>query len=144
MRKVLWVILVILLIGILFFIIKFNKNDKKIENNIQENNLQNNLNISKTNNITQNFVETRKNKKEKTENDEKQASSDIQEKEKSYLIKSNDGYINIYLVENKKEILYKITSISVDYLSQKDRNDLEKGINAKGIEEVNEILENFE
>ena len=62
-----------------------------------------------------------------------------------FLLKSENGYIYIYyLSENNEEILYKKTTISVDYLSPEDIDDLEAGIEVVGIETLNKMLEDFE
>ena len=75
----------------------------------------------------------------------KEASNNLSEKNTHYLLKDINGYIQVfYLDENNQEILYKKTTISTDYLSQEDLEDLETGIEVVGIEELNKILEDFE
>lgn len=74
-----------------------------------------------------------------------QTSNNITDIDNQYLLKSENGYILIYYIdENNEEVLYRKTSISVDYLSENDKENLEKGIKVVGITELNKILEDFE
>ncbi len=74
-----------------------------------------------------------------------EASNNITEQDKHYLLKDIYGYIEIYyLDENNNEYLYKKTDISTDYLSQEDKEDLKVGIEVVGIEALNKMLEDFE
>ena len=62
-----------------------------------------------------------------------------------YLVKNINGYINIfYLDDLKNETLYKKTDISTEYLSKKDLDDLNKGIEVIGSISLNQLLENYE
>jgi hypothetical protein len=61
------------------------------------------------------------------------------------LLESVDGYIFVYYLNDENEkYLYKRTTISVDYLSQEDIDDLEVGIEVVGSEDLNKMLEDFE
>ena len=74
-----------------------------------------------------------------------QASSNITEDTTHYLIKSQNGYICVfYINKNNDELLYKKTSIPIDYLSEEDIANLEKGIEVIGNETLNKMLEDFE
>lgn len=62
-----------------------------------------------------------------------------------YLIKGNNGYVAIYLLDsNEKEILQETTEISIAYLPLVDQEELEKGIRVVGKEKLNATLEDFE
>ena len=74
-----------------------------------------------------------------------EASNNLNENDTHYLLKDVWGYIEVYyLDENKKEYLYKKTSISTDYLSQEDIDDLKIGIEVVGTKALNKMLEDFE
>lgn len=76
----------------------------------------------------------------------KETNSQAQKDDRHYLLKSVNGYINIYYlnVQEQTETLYKETDIAVNYLSPEDIDDLEMGIEVVGNEELNKILEDFE
>lgn len=62
-----------------------------------------------------------------------------------YLIKEKDGYIVIYeLDENNDEKMLKETDISVEYLAQKDLEEIQRGIKIYTKKELNKMLEDFE
>ena len=62
-----------------------------------------------------------------------------------YLVKSVDGYINIYnLKEDGSATLEETTDIAVKYLAVEDINELENGIILYGRENLNAYIENFE
>lgn len=62
-----------------------------------------------------------------------------------FVVKNNDGVITVYyLNEAKEEFLYEVTDISVEYLTDGDKDSLEKGIFIYGKNELNALLENFE
>lgn len=144
MDKKVWVSIISLIIAIgLFFviwIIEENKNIKNedISNNIKNEEVQNILNIS-SNEIKENKL------KEQNISNEISTQNNVSDNNTHYLIKSENGYINIYyLDEENREYLYKKTTISVNYLSEQDIEDLSIGIEVIGIENLNETLENFE
>lgn len=80
------------------------------------------------------------------ETNSKETISQVQKDDKHYLLRSVNGYINIYYlnVKEQTETLYKETDIAVNYLSPEDMDDLEMGIEVVGNEELNKILEDFE
>ena len=131
-------ILILLLIIAIFFGVKIimkNNDNKKEENVISEE--RKIINVS-GNEVTDGFTK-------KEENITKNVSNDISEKETRYLLKSDKGYISVYYLDEKNnEYLYKKTTIAVDYLSAKDIDDLEIGIEVKGKKELNKMLEDFE
>lgn len=62
-----------------------------------------------------------------------------------YILRNNNGKITIYLVnENNEEELYENTEISIEYLTDKDKEEIEKGIRVNGKEELYQKIEDFE
>ena len=62
-----------------------------------------------------------------------------------YLLKDNEGKINIYKInENGKQELYEKTEIATDYLPQRDKETIVNGLKVNGKEKLNEIIESFE
>lgn len=56
-----------------------------------------------------------------------------------------DGYIIIYnLNEDNERKLYEKTDIDVEYLTEEDREELNRGINVEGYSSLNALLENYE
>ena len=75
----------------------------------------------------------------------------ILEKEESgscgehYIVKDKEGKVAIYEIDsdgNEKE--YEVTDISTEYLTQTDRNNIEKGITVYGKQDLNQLIEDFE
>lgn len=62
-----------------------------------------------------------------------------------FILRSNNGKIIIYKVnENNEEEIYQETEISTDYLTETDKIEIEKGISVNGVEELNQLIEDFE
>ena len=62
-----------------------------------------------------------------------------------YLLKEKDGYISIYsLDENNNEKFIETTDISIEYLTEKDLENIEKGITIYTKKELNRTIEDFE
>lgn len=62
-----------------------------------------------------------------------------------FLVKSNNGYIDIYNIENNGDLnLYERTDISTIYLTADDIAELDKGVAIFGKENLNLYIENFE
>lgn len=62
-----------------------------------------------------------------------------------YLIKSNDGYIAVYSIDDKgKQELKEQTEIATQYLPEEDIELLEKGIKANSSTELEQILTDYE
>lgn len=62
-----------------------------------------------------------------------------------FLLKNDNGKIAIYKInENSREELYKETEISVEYLTETDKEKIQNGIRVNGIEELNQLIEDFE
>jgi hypothetical protein len=62
-----------------------------------------------------------------------------------FVIRNVEGKISIYRInENNEEELYEATDISVDYLTETDKIEIENGIRVNGKEELNQIIEDYE
>ena len=60
-------------------------------------------------------------------------------------MKEDEGKITVYKInENNEEEVYEKTEISVYYLSETDKSKISEGIKVNGIEELNQLLEDFE
>lgn len=75
----------------------------------------------------------------------REASELTSDENRKYIVKPKDEFIAVYYINNEdEEILYKVTDISIEYLSEEDIQRLKKGIEARGVQELNQILEDFE
>lgn len=62
-----------------------------------------------------------------------------------FVLKNDNGKITIYTIsENGEEEIYEKTEISVDYLTETDKIEIENGIRVNGKEELNQLIEDFE
>lgn len=62
-----------------------------------------------------------------------------------FILKDDEGKITIYKInENNEEEVYQKTEISIDYLTETDKAEIQNGIRVNGIEELNQVIENFE
>lgn len=62
-----------------------------------------------------------------------------------FVLRNDNGKITIYNInENNEEIVYEKTEIAVDYLTDADKVEIENGIRVNGIEELNQLIEDFE
>ena len=61
-----------------------------------------------------------------------------------YILRECDGVIAVYKIENNEEILEETTGISVEYLTQSDKEKIKEGIKVYGREELNSVLEDYE
>lgn len=62
-----------------------------------------------------------------------------------YILRESDGFISISCKNDSGEYIFKgLTDIAVQYLPQEDLNQLERGIEIVGRENLNKYLENFE
>lgn len=62
-----------------------------------------------------------------------------------FLIKESDGKICIYKIDlNGNECLYEKTEIGTEYLTETDKIEIEKGIYVYSLEELNQLIENYE
>lgn len=62
-----------------------------------------------------------------------------------FVLREDEGKITVYKInENNEEEIYEKTEISVEYLSETDKGKISDGIKVNGIEELNQLLEDFE
>ena len=62
-----------------------------------------------------------------------------------FVLREDNGKITVYKInENNEEEVYENTEISVEYLSETDKIKISEGIKVNGIEELNQLLEDFE
>lgn len=62
-----------------------------------------------------------------------------------FVLRSDNGKIVIYKInEDDIEELYQKTEIAIDYLTETDKIEIENGIRVNGIEELNQLIEDFE
>ena len=62
-----------------------------------------------------------------------------------FVLRDNDGKLTVYKInENKQEVIYEVTDIDIDYLTETDKIEIKNGIRVNGIEDLNQLIENFE
>lgn len=62
-----------------------------------------------------------------------------------FILRDDNGKITIYKInENNEEEVYERTEISVEYLTETDKAEVRNGIRVNGIEELNQLIEDFE
>ena len=62
-----------------------------------------------------------------------------------FVLRENNGKIVINKIsEDDKEIIFEETDISVDYLSEEDKEAIKEGIKVFGNENLNQVIEDFE
>ena len=75
----------------------------------------------------------------------KEASQNLNDENRTYIVKAEDNYIKIYyLNNNNEEILYRVTDIAVQYLGENDVEELKQGIRVVGLQKLNQLIEDFE
>ena len=133
-------LIILLIVGIEIFNISNNK-EKKAENT---NIVQNETEIS-SQYVTDDCVNEWEDYSKTVQEEIKETGQNLNDENKHYILRENDGFINIYyLNENEEEILYKVTDISTKYLGDDDIKKLDDGIEVVGIQKVNELLEDYE
>lgn len=79
------------------------------------------------------------------EEEMKETASSVSDEDRVYIVKLNNNIIEVYyLSDNNEEILYKTTDIWAKYLPKEDVENLQNGIKVKGVEKLNQLLEDFE
>lgn len=62
-----------------------------------------------------------------------------------FILRNDNGKITVYKInENNEEEVYEKTEISIDYLTETDKIEIQNGIRVNGIEELNQLIEDFE
>ena len=134
-------IVILLVIVIIIFNLYYKKNDNKTKN---ENIVQNEIELS-SQYVTDDCINEWKDYGLTVQEEIREASQNLSGDDKTYIAKTEDDYIKIYYINNKnEEILYKVTDIAVQYLGKDDVEKLKQGIQVKGLQELNQLLEDFE
>lgn len=62
-----------------------------------------------------------------------------------FILRNDNGKITIYKInEEMQEEVYEKTEISVEYLTETDKVEIQNGIRVNGVQELNQLLEDFE
>ena len=132
-------IIIILIVGIEIFNLSQKKESE--DNNI----VKNEVNILSSEFVNDDCVNEWEDYSKTVEEEIKETSSVLNDENRHYILRAENEVVNIYyLNEDDEEILYKVTDISIKYLSDEDRAELKKGIDVVGIEKMNQLLEDFE
>lgn len=127
----------IILIGILIF------NFVKSKNKDSEEKVKNEINISKF--VTDECIDEWEDYSITIQDEINQASTTLTDENKTYILREINGYINLYYINEKnEEILYKVTEISTQFLGEEDISKLKRGIEVRGLQGANQLLEDFE
>ena len=133
-------LMIILIVGIEIFNIS-KKNKPEEEKNI----VQNETEISTSKYVKDDCINEWQDYSETVQNDIRETSGNLDDENKQYILREKDGFINIYYInENEEEILYRVTDISTSYLGEEDIKELKEGIEVKGLQNLNQLLEDFE
>lgn len=133
--------LIIILIACIEIFNKSRKNANEEKNNIVENETA----VSTSKYVKDDCLNEWEDYSKTIQNEIKETSGNLNDENKHYILREKDGIINIYYInENKEEILYNVTDISTSYLGEEDIKELREGIEVIGIQELNQLLEDFE
>ena len=62
-----------------------------------------------------------------------------------YIVRNKEGKMVIYeILENGEETEYELTDISIEYLTDTDKLNMEKGVRINGKQELKQYIEDFE
>ena len=62
-----------------------------------------------------------------------------------FIVKDKEGIVTIFRkLEDGNEIEYETTEIATEYLTDTDKINMENGIEVNGIQNLNQLIENFE
>lgn len=62
-----------------------------------------------------------------------------------FILRNDNGKITVYRInENDEEEIYEQTEIAIDYLTETDKIEIQNGIRVNGVEELNQLIEDFE
>lgn len=137
------VLMFILIIGI----VVFNNNNKNIDSQKSNENIVNNETDISLSYIMDDCINEWKDYSLTVQEEIKEASQTLTDENKTYIVKAevDYDYIKVYYINNKnEEILYKVTDIAIQYLGKDDVERLKQGIKVNGLQELNQLLEDFE
>lgn len=146
MNKKILISVIAFIIAVFIFGLIWNavSSKSKKESKTDTNNI-NNIDISTDDAVTDECTEEWIEYNKELQDAFMEASGNLTEENTHYIVKSKDGYINIYYINDKnEELLYKRTSIAIDYLSPEDIELLNLGVEIVGNDELNKMLEDFE
>ena len=144
-KKILITFTVIFMIAI--GIVVFNNNNKNIDSQKSNENIVNNETDISSSYIMDDCINEWKDYSLTVQEEIKEASQTLTDESKTYIVKSevDYDYIKVYYINNQnEEILYKVTDIAIQYLGKDDVERLKQGIKVNGLQELNQLLEDFE
>ena len=134
-------IIIILVIGIELF---NYYQDKKIEEQSSQNVVQSETELSNKY-VTDDCIDEWEDYATTIEQEIQETNQSLNDENRHYIIKEKDNLISIYYInENQEEILYRVTDISTEYLSEEDIESLRQGIDVYGMQNLNQLIEDFE
>ena len=134
-------IIIILVIGIELF--NYYQN-KKIEEQSSQNVIQSETELSNKY-VTDDCIDEWEDYATTIEQEIQETNQSLNDENRHYIIKEKDNLISIYYInENQEEILYRVTDISTEYLSEEDIESLRQGIDVYGMQNLNQLIEDFE
>ena len=142
-KKVL--ISVILIMIIIIGMRAFYTNNQSKKNESNEENFVNNVEEISSEYVTDECLNEWRDYSLTIQDELKEASQNLNDENRTYIVKAEDNYIKIYyLNNNNEEILYRVTDIAVQYLGENDVEELKQGIRVVGLQELNQLIEDFE
>ena len=118
--------------------------DTRKENKTEENIVKNETNLS-SEYVIDDCINEWKDYSLVVQEEIREASQNLNDENKTYLVRAEDSYLKVYYLNNKgEEVLYRVTDISMQYLEKEDVEKLTIGIKVKGLQELNQVLEDFE
>ena len=135
------ILIMIIIIGMRAFYT--NNQNKKNESDVE--NFVNNVEEISSEYVTDECLNEWRDYSLTIQDELKEASQNLNDENRTYIVKAEDNYIKIYyLNNNNEEILYRVTDIAVQYLGENDVEELKQGIRVVGLQELNQLIEDFE
>ena len=142
-KKLMWISIIVLIVVIAINFFK-NINNRTTSNKKESDIIESKIEVSKDY-VMDECLDEWSDYALSKEKEFKEVSTNLNGEDKTYILRDEENVINVYLIdENEKEVLYKVTDISSEYLPKEDIEKLKNGIKVKGIEELNKMLEDFE
>lgn len=142
-KKVLISVILIMIIIIGMRAFYTNNQNKKNESDVE--NFVNNVEEVSSEYVTDECLNEWRDYSLTIQDELKEASQNLNDENRTYIVKAEDNYIKIYyLNNNNEEILYRVTDIAVQYLGENDVEELKQGIRVVGLQELNQLIEDFE
>ena len=131
-------LIIILVIGIELF------NNTKKQNQHQTNQTQNQTEIS-SKYVTDDCTNEWQDYATTIEKEIQVTNQPLNDENTHYIVKEDNNLVTIYYInQNQEEILYKVTDISLEYLGEQDVQSLKQGIDVYGLQNLNQLIEDFE